>query len=256
MFTRSSAAVVADSQSFDHHPARHDRYTELLADELRAWLRHHLPTRYVRALDAGCGTGVHTQTLADRANEVLAVDLSAPMLEHARAHRDRGNIRWDRRDLHHVTLATDGPFDVVFSANTLHHAPDFSATLAHLRGLVRPGGTVLLADVTDVEADQLDHRGQRRTTQPNALRLRAYRAFSSNLLHHRRPATEAAELLRLSLDPARIAQQSTEQLLTPVEWHAHMARAFPGSVTGQLDGASTLYWRAPNADHPTPRAAR
>lgn len=240
-----SAAALAAPQSFDHLAARYDRYAELVGAELRMWLRMHLPPRYTRALDAGCGTGIHTPLLADRANEVLAVDLSAPMLAHARTHHDRGNIQWERRDLHAVTPATDGLFDVVWCAYTLHHAPDLPAALAHLRTLVRPGGVLLLADVTDPDADQLDHDGHRRRADPTTLRTRAFRTYATDILYLRRPPAQATELLRLSLDPDWIAHQATDQLLTPAEWDTTITTALPGATTGQLTTTSTAHWHAP-----------
>lgn len=118
---------------------------------------------------------------------------------------------------------------------------------------------MLLVDVTSPEADQLDEHGRRRTADPTALRLRAYRTFAADVLRRRRPAIEATELLRLSLDPDWIAHQSTDQLLTPAEWHTAMTRAFPGATTGHLDGAAALHWRAPTAGpdarYPVPRQA-
>lgn len=144
---------IRDPQSFDHLVGRYDRYGELVGAELRAWLAFHLPTARARgtgrALDAGCGTGLHTQVLADRFNEVLAVDLSAPMIDYARTRRGRGNVRYECCDLLSVTVGTDGPFDAVVCAYTLHHLPDLTAALWHLRSLIRPGGVVLLVDVVD-----------------------------------------------------------------------------------------------------------
>lgn len=118
--TRSGARAV-DPRSFDHLSGRYDRYAELVGAELRAWLSFHLPRpgQVGRALDAGCGTGAHTALLADRFNEVLAVDLSGPMVDYARSRRARGNVRYEVRDLRAVTPGTDGLFDAVVCA--LHH---------------------------------------------------------------------------------------------------------------------------------------
>lgn len=230
-----------DPQSFDHLPARYDRYAELVGAELRTWLTFHLPTRNAgRALDAGCGTGVHTAVLGDRFNEVHAVDLSEPMIDHAKTHRPCGNVRYEARDLTTVTVATDGPYDAVLCAYTLHHLPDLTAALWHLRSLVRPTGTVLLVDV-------VDDRG----SPPRPwLRRRAWRGFQGDLLHRRRPIAEAVELLRLGLDPDWLDHQSTDRLLPPAEWDALTRAVFPGAVIATLDRTHALSWTAPDAEEP------
>jgi predicted TPR repeat methyltransferase len=76
----------------------------------------HLPARGDRALDLGCGTGVQTAMLADRYDEVLAVDLSGrwssspggagPAPASATSSATCGTVAPD----------TDGRFDLVFSA--------------------------------------------------------------------------------------------------------------------------------------------
>jgi len=231
----SAAPGVRDPQSFDHLPARYDRFAELVDAELRTWLGFHLPTWAGRALDAGCGTGLYAELLADRCNEVLAVDLSAPMVEHARTHRPRGNVRYKVRDLHEVTLGGDGPFDVVFCAYTLHHLPDFVTALEHLRSLVRPGGRALLVDVVDA----------RRRVPRDWLRTQAWRTFRADLLRRRRPAAEAVELLRLSLDPDWLDHQATDQLWPPADWDTITGAVYPGAAITPLYRARALSWQAP-----------
>lgn len=231
----TARAGVHDPQSFDHLAARYDRYADLVGAELRTWLMFHLPLSGHRALDAGCGTGVHTELLADRHNEVLAVDLSAPMLTHATRHRPRGNVRYERRDLHKVTIAEDGRFDVVLSAYTLHHVPDLPAALVHLRSLVRPGGTVLLVDVVD----------DRHPVPREWLRAEAWRMFRADLLRRRRPAAEAVELLRLQLDPDWLDHQTTDRLVPPQQWENVIRTIYPDARITPLHRARALAWRAP-----------
>jgi SAM-dependent methyltransferase len=230
-----TARGVHDPQSFDHLAGRYDRYGELVGAELRAWLLFHLPARADRGLDAGCGTGLHTGLLADRCDDVLAVDLSAPMLTHAGRRRPRSNVRYELRDLHNITPSADGLFDVVLSAYTLHHVPDLPAAFRHLRSLVRPGGTVLLVDVVDD-----------RHPVPRAwLRSEAWRSFRTDITRRRRPVAEAAELLRLSLDPDWLDHQSTDRLLPGHEWDATTRDTFPGASIAQLARAHALHWHCP-----------
>ena len=236
-----AGAGVRDPQSFDHLPARYDRYAELVGAELRGWLFLHLSQSAGagRALDAGCGTGAHTGLLADRFNEVQAVDLSAPMIDYARTRRPRGNVQYQVRDLLSVTVATDGPFDAVVCAYTLHHLPDLTAALWHLRSLLRPGGTVLLVDVVD----------DRRPVPRSWLRTQAWRAFRDDLTRRRRTPAEAVELLRLSLDPDWLDHQATDRLTAPAQWDALTRSVFPDASIATLDRAHALSWRAPDHDH-------
>lgn len=231
-----------DPQSFDHLPGRYDRYSELVGAELRAWLSFHLPAGRTgrnggsgRALDAGCGTGTHTALLADRFNEVLAVDTSAPMTEFAQVHRPGGNVRYAVRDLRSVTPDVDGLFDAVVCAHTLHHVGDVTSALWRLRAVLRPGGTVLLADV-------VDERG----SPPRAwLRRRAWAAFTEDVRRGRRPVGEAVELLRLSLDRDWLDHQSTDRLSLPADWHAVVRSVFPGATLATFDRTHALSWTAP-----------
>jgi SAM-dependent methyltransferase len=229
---------VRDPQSFDHLPARYDRFAELVEDELRTWLLFHLPRRPGgRAADLGCGTGLHTGLLAERFAEVLAADLSAPMVRHARQHRDHPAVRWEVRDLHEVTPGEDGLFDLVLSAYTLHHVPDFGVALRHLRSLLRPGGQLLLVDVVD----------ERRNVPRVWFRGQAWRGFRDDVLRRRRPLGEAVELLRLQLDRDWLDHQSTDQVWPPAEWDEQCRAVYPGAVITSLHRARALAWRRPAA---------
>jgi SAM-dependent methyltransferase len=218
--------------SFDHLVARYDRISTLLGAELRAWLLFHLPARGDRALDLGCGTGGQTALLADRYAEVVAVDLSGPMVEFARRRRPAPNVRYEQRDLRGVTPDTDGRFDLVFSAYTLHHV-ELDSALHRIRSLVRPGGQVLLVDVVD----------DRPALPREWLRRQAWRTFGTDLRHRRRPLREAVELLRLQLDPDWLDHQTSERLRSAADWDAHCRAVLPGATITPLHHARALDWR-------------
>jgi ubiquinone/menaquinone biosynthesis C-methylase UbiE len=226
--------VSVDPQSFDHLAARYDRIATLLHTELRAWLLFHLPARGDRALDLGCGSGVQTGLLAERYGEVLAVDLSTPMLDLARRTRSHPNVRYERRDLRELRVDSDGQFDLVFSAYTLHHVPEAETVLHRIRSLVRPGGLVLLVDLVD----------ERPGVPRPWLRGRAWRTFGADVLHRRRSVPEAVELLRLQLDPDWLDHQTTDQLRAAEDWDAHCRAVFPGASLTTLDRARALAWKA------------
>ena len=224
----------SDPVSFDHLPEHYDRLAWLLGGELQAWLGFHLIPGH-RAVDLGCGTGVHTELLADRYSEVLAVDISAPMLAHAYLTRTRPNITWAHRDLRTVTPHTDGHFDTVFSAYVLHHIPDtdFDDVLAGIRALAAPGGLVVLVDLADTP-----HSRTWFTT-------RAARALTADLARRRRPARQAWELFRLSVNPAWLTHQTTDRPLPPGQFETRYTAAFPGAQFTTFDRARLMTWTRP-----------
>ncbi len=105
------------------------------------------PTRWRRALDFGCGVGRLSQALTAHADEVVGVDISAPMLEIAR-RIDRTDSRClfvhnDTADLHRFP---DGHFDLVYTALVLQHLPRdvIDGYLAELLRVLQPGGTAVV----------------------------------------------------------------------------------------------------------------
>jgi 2-polyprenyl-3-methyl-5-hydroxy-6-metoxy-1,4-benzoquinol methylase len=67
-----------------------------------------------------------------------------PMIGLATARRSRPNIAYHHADL--LEFRDPNGFDLVLSANTLHHLPDLDRVLDHLRRLTRPAGLVVLVD--------------------------------------------------------------------------------------------------------------
>lgn len=219
--------------------ARVDRLTELRDGEVWAWLVPHLPAWSARALVAGCETGVHTQRLAGRFNEVLAVDPDWRLIEHARRHRARGNVRYEVRHPHQVTVGEDGRFDVVVAPRLRRYA-DRKATMAalhHLRSLTRPEGTVLLVAPAGEDRTPLTQRSRDRSA--------AWREFRDHLRYARRPVRDAIELLQLSLDRDLLARRDAAGSWTRPDWDDLTGLAFPGARCTDLDRTRALAWRAP-----------
>jgi SAM-dependent methyltransferase len=107
-----------------------------------------------RVIEFGCGPGVATAALADRAVEglVVGVDHSEVMIRQARRrNRDAisaGRVRLiqapvERLPVEHLQL-TSGPFDAALAVNTVGMWPEPTARLRELGGLLRPGGRIAL----------------------------------------------------------------------------------------------------------------
>jgi SAM-dependent methyltransferase len=103
-------------------------------------------------LDLACGTGVLTRQLAARAESVVGLDVSEPMLREARSRTDSPRVRYARGDFRDFDLGE--PFDAAVcggdSLNYLGSAGELGDVLRCVRRHLRPGGLFAF--------DALDHR--------------------------------------------------------------------------------------------------
>jgi SAM-dependent methyltransferase len=97
-----------------------------------------------RVLDVGCGTGTTALTAAATADRVLGIDLSAVLVERARARAEgRRNVEFQVADAQ--TAQLPDPFDVVISRFGVMFFDDPPAAFANLRRAVAPSGGRLAA---------------------------------------------------------------------------------------------------------------
>ena len=144
----------APSRTYIHGYSR--REAGRLLDQARtlAMLLHH-DTGYPagsRVLEAGCGIGAQTVTLAEKSPgaEITSVDLSGTSLREAESRvRAAGirNVSFMQADIYSLPFP-DGLFDHVFLCFVLEHLPDPVLALTRLSRVLSPGGTI-----TAIEGD-------------------------------------------------------------------------------------------------------
>lgn len=124
-----------------------------------------LPPRMDSFLDIGTGTGRLLELVAPQAERALGVDMSRDMLALARARlaerglADRAAVR--QADMYRLPFA-DAAFDGVAMQMVLHYAEDPAAALAEAARVLRPGGTLLIADLAPhAEAALLERQAHR-----------------------------------------------------------------------------------------------
>ena len=111
------------------------------AERLRAWL----PPRPSDILDIGCGTGSLSLLAAEQGHRVTGVDLSPAMVDRARAKlagRDAVFLVGDAM----APPVGEQRFDAVLVRHLLWALPDPARVLRHWRGLLRPGGRLVLVE--------------------------------------------------------------------------------------------------------------
>ena len=100
--------------------------------------------RFERALEAGASIGVFTEMLADRCDELLAVDVSERAVAKARKRlSDREHVRVERRTL--PEEMPHGPFDLIVASEVLYYftREEMLATLEAFERELAPGGALL-----------------------------------------------------------------------------------------------------------------
>jgi ubiquinone/menaquinone biosynthesis C-methylase UbiE len=114
------------------------------------FLLRQLPQRCEYALDLGCGTGSFSRLLAERCEQVLALDLSPQMIRIAkeRAKAD-ANAEFQVADASTWAFPAER-FDCIVSIATLHHLP-LGEVLAKMKGALRTGGTLGVLDLVQPE---------------------------------------------------------------------------------------------------------
>jgi SAM-dependent methyltransferase len=130
----------------------HARESVRLDDQASALveLLHH-DTAYPpgsQVLEAGCGTGSQTVTLARRSPhaQFTCIDISASSLAQARARlAGIANVELREANVYELPFAP-GSFDHVFVCFLLEHLPRPAEALAALKQVLRPGGTITVIE--------------------------------------------------------------------------------------------------------------
>ncbi|MET8831164.1 class I SAM-dependent methyltransferase [Streptomyces sp. NPDC004610] len=134
----------AEAAGFDAEPDHGLRDPEVRA----AWagrLRGWLPPRPSDLLDLGCGTGSLALLAAEQGHRVTGVDRSPAMVERARAKlagRDAAVLVGDAE----TPPVGEERYDVVLVRHVLWALPDPARALSRWRGLLRPGGRLVLIE--------------------------------------------------------------------------------------------------------------
>ncbi len=222
--TRIAANSAVNVRSFDHFAANYDRRDELNGGWVTEWLAALLEVRGgASAVELGCGSGRVSMLLAEHYGQVRAIDLSSEMIRLARSKHTHPAISYEQGDLTQVT----GEYDLVLSIMTLHHVPQLTETLNHIRELVAPGGVAVLVDAAQPPKPRwMFHVG-------NLLR------FAGDV---RRRDRFAWERLRLNSDRDWIDHKVSDRFLSPEEFVTTYKGAFPGAVITPVSGLYTAVW--------------
>lgn len=137
---------------FDASAPHYDRITQAMSLGSGHWYRRHVLQRAglgagASVLDVACGTGIlasAARRIVGASGRVVGLDPSTGMLVEARAG---GQTRLVRATAEALPFAT-GSFDLLTMGYALRHVADLQGTFAEYRRVLRPGGRVLIYEIT------------------------------------------------------------------------------------------------------------
>jgi ubiquinone/menaquinone biosynthesis C-methylase UbiE len=110
------------------------------------YLINQIPVQCRHILELGCGTGEFSRLLAERAEKVLAIDLSPQMICLAKERSKLyPSIDFVEADVMTYRLP-DNQFDCITTLTTLHHLP-MESILKKIRKALKSGGVFVCLDL-------------------------------------------------------------------------------------------------------------
>ena len=114
-----------------------------------------------RVLDAACGEGYGSMLLARRAAEVIAIDVDARAIAHARLrYGQQANLRYVQGSCVAVPLA-QGSIELIVSFETIEHLSEQDAMLAEFRRVLARDGVLIISSpnkpIYSADAGQVNH---------------------------------------------------------------------------------------------------
>ena len=143
------------NEMFDSSAPHYDWITGAMSFGTGRWYRGDVLKRYgvtagTRLLDVGSGTGVIAalaQDIVGPTGVVVAVDPSEGMLAEAR----KAGVRDTRVGRGEALPVGDAEFDILTMGYALRHVEDLVTTFREYRRALKPGGKVLLLEITRPE---------------------------------------------------------------------------------------------------------
>jgi SAM-dependent methyltransferase len=120
--------------------------------DLRQLLEMTNPQPAWQVLDIATGGGHTAGLFAPHVQQVVATDLTGPMLSAAHAHlqnslgENAAKVAYTRCDAEHLPFP-DNSFDLVTCRFAAHHFPNVAGFMAECARVVRPGGQVAIIDM-------------------------------------------------------------------------------------------------------------
>lgn len=112
----------------------------------RVLRQHQLTLRDRDILEIGCGTGLNTSYLAEQAKHLIALDLSAGMLEQARQKITAHNVRFVQGDIQLEWPLAKHSVDLIVCMLVLEHIANLDHIFQEAARVLRSGGEFFICE--------------------------------------------------------------------------------------------------------------
>lgn len=161
---REIPEVSADNLALTHILSKRKDYARAYFDELAGRFgKDYVPGRSWKALaeallkalnyrhvaDLGAGEGTLSQLLAQRAEKVIAIDLSPKMVQYAQSlatANNLHNLEFRLGDIETPPIE-DSSIDLAILSQALHHAENPQRAIDSAHRILRPGGRLIILDL-------------------------------------------------------------------------------------------------------------
>jgi len=114
-----------------------------------AWILKYAALKEKMVLDAGCGGGILSESLAKEGAHVTAIDTEPHAIEAAIAHAKINALKMDYQctDLENLLEHRAATYDIITCMEMLEHVPNPSEIVAACAQLLKPGGKLFFSTI-------------------------------------------------------------------------------------------------------------
>ncbi|MFN2529870.1 MAG: class I SAM-dependent methyltransferase [Pyrinomonadaceae bacterium] len=187
---------VEVAEAYDRWSATYDTDPNTTRQLAGAVLRQHGPVAAQRdVIEIGCGTGVHTLWLAQKARTVIALDFSDGMLSRARERVQSAHVTFVKHNVSRTWPIQDQSSDIVIAMLVLEHVEKLATVFLEARRCLRSSGELFILELHPYK--QLEGR-QARYCNRETGQVDRITAWLHNISDYINNALEAGfELLRI-----------------------------------------------------------
>jgi predicted TPR repeat methyltransferase len=135
-------------ESYDNWADQYDTNLNKTRDLESVALKNTLADiSFKSCLEIGCGTGKNTVWLLSKADQIIAVDLSAKMLSKAKEKITSDRVNFIQADINQPWTFTNKSFDLITFSLVLEHIEDLESVFKKASERISPGGYLYLGEL-------------------------------------------------------------------------------------------------------------